>query len=469
MATVEEQPQKQGIVGAVMKALYIEEVPSYGNTIFYSLGFLALTCLALLIATGTVMVFFGSNWWLTARWGIFFRSVHLWAAQAFFLIIILHILVVFSTSGFKAPRRFIWVLGATTFILAFMEAEFGYGLRGDFSSQYRALQAADFWNGAYLGRFVNALNYAQVYGLHIIDIPLAIFALIFIHYLLVKAKGIAKPYRQDFPYTMEKANHVKLFLRGGTLAALIVVLAVVFPSPFLEPATIGSVAEDNSPLIAQTLMQEFTRTSDTANYMDSIDPYTYDTREVYVTVPYEDYIAATGGIDELAAFAAEDPSAQQADIALATSYFSGGAPATTSTAADPLIAAVNSLVAMAKSGLYGSVIDGENQAIRPTYSLRFLADTGILDDEASQLHITTDQWGMLREENGAVPPGAWWLAPLGILDHTVLANDPNGDRDGAMILGLLAMIFILFPYIPYLNRLPEKLHVAERIWGSKKK
>ncbi len=465
---VEEQPERQGIMGALKKTLYIEEVPSYGNTIFYSLGFLALTCLALLIASGTVMVFFGSGWWLTNHWGIFFRSVHLWAAQAFFLIIILHVLVVFSTSGFKAPRRFIWVLGASTFILAFMEAEFGYGLRGDFSSQYRALQAADFWNGAYLGRFVNALNYAQVYGLHIIDIPLAIFALVFIHYLLVKARGIAKPYRPDFPYTMEKANHVKLFLRGGVFAALIIVLAIVFPSPFLEPASIRSVAEDNSSLIAQTLMQEFARTSDTATYKDSIDPYAYDTRTVYVTVPYEDYIASTNGTDELAVFAAEGSAAQQAAIDQATAYFADGGATNAVTSSDPLIPAVNSLVAMARGGLYGSTVDGENQAIRPTYSLRFLADTGVLDDEASQLHITTDQWGMLREENGMVPPGAWWLAPLGILDHTVLANDVNGDRDGAMILGLLAMLFILFPYIPYLNRLPEKLHIAELIWGSKK-
>lgn len=35
---------------------------------------------------------------------------------------------------------------------------------------------------------------------------------------------------------------------------------------------------------------------------------------------------------------------------------------------------------------------------------------------------------MLHEEAG-LAPGAWWLAPIGILNHTVLAGDANGERD----------------------------------------
>lgn len=211
-------------MSAIKEKLFIMEVPSYGNKLFYSLGFLALTCLTLLAVSGVIMVFFGSNWWLTNYWGIFFRSVHLWAVQAFFVVIILHGLVVLTTSGFKVSRRLTWVLGVSTFVFALAEAEFGYGLRGDFSSQYRSLQAADFWNGSYLGKFINTLNYAQIYGIHVIDIPLIIFTLLFFHYLFVKIRGIAKPYRADFAYTMKPADHRKLFFRGGVLVALVVVL-----------------------------------------------------------------------------------------------------------------------------------------------------------------------------------------------------------------------------------------------------
>ncbi len=466
MAEPEDRGPKPGIIRAIGEKLFIMEVPSYGNKLFYSLGFLGLTCLAILGASGIVMVFFGPNWWLTSQWGIFFRSVHLWAVEAFFTVIILHGLVVLATSGFKAPRRLTWVIGATAFIAALFEAEFGYGLRGDFSSQYRVLQAADFWNGSYLGRFINALNYTQIYGIHVIVIPAVIAGLLVLHYLLVKIRGIAKPYRSDFPYTMQAASHVRLFIRGGVLAAIIVLLAIVFPSPLIEPTTIQQVATSDPSTMAQTLMAEFAGTSDTATYMDSIDPYTYSTRDVYVAVPYGQYAATSGAPNELAAFAAEPAAEQQANIDRATAYFGNGDGSTgTSTLnEDPLIPVINTLVSMAQSGLYESAVDGENPAIRPTYSLRFLADTGVLDAEASQLHITTDQWGMMREEHGILPPGAWWLAPLGVLDHTVLANDGDGDRDGALTLGILALLFVLFPYIPYLNRLPEKLHIAEFIW-----
>ncbi len=442
---------------------FLIDVPSYGNSIFYSLGFLALVSLTLLVLTGIVMVFFGPAWWLATGWGIFFRSVHLWSAQAFIFLILLHLLIVFLTSGFKAPRRLTWMLGGLALFLVMIEAEFGYDLRGDFSSQYRALQGADLYNGAHLGWFINTLNQAQVYGLHIIDIPLILLAAVFFHYMLVKIRGLAKPYRSDVSYRMVKADHIKLFARGGVLAALIVLFAVMFPSPLLEPATIQRVAADSPSLMGQTLMAEFTHTSDTATYLDSIDPYTYDTREVYVTVPYVKYQALTGGPDALAAFAALDPSAQQQAIDQATAYYA----ATTTPQGqeqNPLIMTMNSLIAMGKNGVYQTTVDGENAAIQPTYSLRFLADTGVLETEAQQLHMTTDEWGMLREEHGTVPPGAWWLAPIGVLNHTVLANDPNGDRDGALILGLLVLLLVIFPYVPYLNRLPEKLHIAEWIW-----
>ena len=458
-----DNPQKN-IATEIKEKLFIMEVPSYGNSIFYSLGFLALTCFAMLIASGVVMIFFGPAWWLTNFWGIFFRSIHLWSVQAFISIIILHGLVVFSTSGFKSPRRLTWILGAIMFILVLAEAEFGYGLRGDFSSQYRALQGADFFNGAFLGKLINTLNYAQVYGLHIIYIPFIILALVSCHYFLVKFRGIAKPYRQDIAYTMVSADHTKLFVRGGVLATLIVLFAFVFPSPFVAPASIGQIANDNPPLVAQTLMQEFMKTSNTATYLDSIDPYTYDTRAVYISSPYEQYIAANTITDELTLFNNETPDAQKMNIDQAMIFFADNNEAKSGPNANPLISVINSLVAMARSGKYESTLNEENQSIKPAYSLRFLADTGVLDDEASQLHITTDQWGMMREENGIIPPGAWWLAPIGILNHTILANDDNGDRDGAGILGILVLLLILFPYIPYINRLPEKLHVAEIIW-----
>ena len=78
--------------------------------------------------------------------------------------------------------------------------------------------------------------------------------------------------------------------------------------------------------------------------------------------------------------------------------------------------------------------------------------------------MTTEQYGMLREEKGRIPPGAWWLAPIGLMNHTILAHDDNGDRDGAIILGMFLLVLIAFPFIPGLNQLPDKLKVYKLIW-----
>ncbi|MDE2312277.1 MAG: cytochrome b N-terminal domain-containing protein [Patescibacteria group bacterium] len=453
--------------------LFITKVPPYGNSIFYSLGFLGLTCFAVLVVTGTLMAMMGTVWWLRNPVGMFMRSVHLWSTQMFVAIIVLHGLVVFTTSAFKPPRRLTWIIGAVVFLFLLLETEFGYYLRGDFSSQYRALQGADFWNGAYLGRLINTLSHSQVYGIHVIIFPAIIFVLVAVHYALVKIRGIAKPYRATEKINLVPASHRRLFVRGGVLVALAVVLALVFPSPLMEPVSIQGLATHEPVLVAQTLVDEYSQKSDTATYLDSIDPYSYDTKDIYVAKPYAAYVASIHGVDEWKIFQQQPAETQQRQVDAVNTYLQTLDSASqlpkvgTTDARQPFFFVIYSLVAMAQNGSYQKFVDGLNPNATPTYSLRFLSDTGALEDEASQLHITTEQWGMIREAGNKIPPGAWWLAPLGLLNHTVLANDARGDRDGAEILGLLMLILILFPYIPYLNRLPEKLHIAQWIWKAK--
>lgn len=448
---------------SILKNLMIQEVPSYANRIFYSLGFLSMTCFFILIVTGMIMVFFGPNWWLTSPMGIFTRSIHLWATQAFVLFILLHVLIVFLTSGYKPPRQLTWVLGALMLGFVLTEAEFGFVLRNDFSSQWRSLQGADFYNGSGLGRFINTLNYTQIYGIHIVIIPLLLVLLLFLHYLLVRTRGIAKPYKKDFKYKMVKANHTVLFVRGFVLVGAIVLLALVFPSPIIAPVTIREVAKEDSSLMAKTLISEFDHASDTATYFDNIDPYRFDTRKVYIEMPYLRYRDLLKGRNMLSVFNLEGKQKQNQDVRQARAYFSAKQGLSASgTLGNPVISVVSSLVLMAQSGLYESFLRSEPSG--STYALRFLSDTGVLEAKADRLKITTGQYGMLREEKGSLPPGAWWLAPLGFLDHTILKNDDNQDRDGAEILGLLLLVLIAFPFLPVLKDVPEKIGLYKFFW-----
>lgn len=452
-----------------LDTLMIKNVPKYGNTFFYSLGFLSMVSFLVLIVTGTVMSIFGPSWWLTTGLGSYTRSLHLWATQGFVLFILLHLMVVFFTSGFKKPRRLTWMLGVLMLFVVLAETEFGYVLRGDYSSQWRSLQGADFYNGSGIGGLVNPLNYGQIYGIHIVVVPLALFGLLFLHYLLVRVLGIAKPYRKEVTVRTVPANHKLLFVRGGVLVGLIIVLALVFPSPYIKPTTIQSVAQDDPRLIGKTLASEFDGSSDTATYLDNIDPYTYSTRGVYIETPYEQYhTEESSQTDLLAAFKAEPAATQQQQLKAASDYYAqdtaGNKPAS------PVMSIIDALVSMAQAGLYEPAL--ANNPVTPgridaqTFAARFLADTGVLEDKATVLGITTDQYGMIREEKGRTP-GAWWLVPIGLLNHTVLANDDNGDRDAAIIFGSLLLTMLAFPFIPYVNQLPDKLKVYKLIWRTK--
>jgi ubiquinol-cytochrome c reductase cytochrome b subunit len=465
------QPKHPLIDG--LNGLMIEKVPSYGNKFLYSLGFLSMISFLVLIVTGVLMVFFGPNWWLTTRTGGYMRSVHLWSTQAFVLFMILHLLIVFFTSGFRKPRRLTWVLGVVMLFVVLAETEFGYILRGDFSSQWRALQGADFYNGTGAGSWINPLNYAQVYGIHIALIPLALLGLVGMHYLLVRVLGIAEPYRKDVVAPTVKANHKLLFVRGGALLVLILGLAVVLPSPYLSPVTIQTIAKEDPNLMAATLVNEFNGSSDTSGYMDNIDPYTFDARAVFIETPYQQLLAAqTGATDALGAFNALSADDQTAALQALSDYYGGTNPDPNAVPKGPATDVVTTLTSMAAAGLYEPALLstdlGLKTASTATYADRFLADTGSLEEQAKQLGITTEQYGMIREETGAAP-GAWWLSPIGLLNHTVLANDDNGDRDGAIIFGSLLLTMLAFPFIPYVNRLPDVLKVHTLVWRKERK
>lgn len=447
-----------------LNKLMIQDVPAYANKLFYSLGFLSMTCFMILIITGVVMVAYGPDWWLLSSVGRYFRSVHLWATQAFVLFVILHLMVVFFTSGFKKPRRLTWIFGALMFFFVLAEAEFGYVLRGDFSSQWRGLQGADLYNGTGIGAWLNNLNYNQIYGIHIVAIPLVILVLLFMHYLLVRVLGIAKPHRKDIQVPTVKANHTLLFIRGGVLVGLVLLLSAIFPSPFLKPDTVKSVAGADPKLVGQTLIKEFDRSSDTATYLDNINPYKFDTRSIYVIQPYAQLVSLSHGQNLLQKYDAQPQAAQDAQLKQAADYFDNSYPAKPDPA-NPLEAVFVILVDMSSAGLYEPSLNASSPSgDQTTYSIRFLADTGVLDEHAQALGITTDQYGMLKEESTRIPPGAWWLAPIGLLNHTVLAHDDNGDRDGAIILGSFLLLLIAFPFIPGLNRLPEWLRLYKLIW-----
>ncbi len=460
-----------GFISDIQKVLhdniYMNRVPSYGNTVFYSFGLILMTCLILLTVSGVVMLFFGQSWWLTNPVGVYFRSVHMWATQALLLFLVFHMFVTFSTSAFR-KRKLVWLLGSLMLFIIFVQSELGYGIRGDFSSQWRSLQGADFWNGNPFGAVLNTLNFGQIVGVHTVLVPLLLLFLASTHYLIVRTRGLAKPYRKDIEYKMVEADHTVLYIRGGAVVAVILLLALFVPSPFIAPLTIQEVAQQNPGAVAQTLILEFNRTSDTATYSNTVNPYAFDTREVFVSVPYGQYVNASGAADSLAAFYSQGSAAQQRDIEDAYDYFSTNttsAPASS----NPLVSVTGTLVSIAQSGVYEAQLRSYFAGNDQTYVNRFLSDTGAMDEKAGGLGLSLEDYGMLKDERGGglLPPNSWWMAPFNILDNTLLKGDPNQDRDGGEIIGLLSLVLVSLPWLPYVREIPDALGLYKLFWRAK--
>jgi ubiquinol-cytochrome c reductase cytochrome b subunit len=454
---------------SIASFFYIKKVPSYGNSFFFTIGVYLLALFGLLAITGVIMMVFGVQWGYTSGIGNFVRSVHLWAAEAFVTLIFLHLLVNFSTSMFRR-RRLVWILGSAMLFLVLLEFAFGIALPNDFVAQVNARSGADLWNGMGLGFWINPLNRNAVLGWHIAVVPLLLVILMFTHYILVKKKGISTPYRKDIPYSMVAANHKAMYRRTGYIFAIILLFALLLPAPYSPPMTMQSWAKSSPNTFALTLLSEFNYSSGTATYLDTINPYRFSTREVYVTVPYDEYINATHQTNQLQAFLLEAPAEQSAGIAEAFEYFGDGTQSQLAqNQTGPLISVMKTLTGMAQSGIYGPVLRSESSSSsNRTYSLLLLSDSEAFDNETTENGLQVSQLGMLSIGNGALWQQymMYWLLPYNIMEIATSGIPWWNDLQNGTV-ALIAFVLLMFlPYIPYLRDIPDRFKLYKLFWNS---
>ncbi|MEM0143067.1 MAG: cytochrome b N-terminal domain-containing protein [Candidatus Parvarchaeum sp.] len=465
----EEQDKDTSIrseIKSFIEFFYIRDVPSYGNNFFFTIGVYLLEIFAVLAITGMIMVLFGPYWWDLTAAGAFVRSIHLWAAEAFVTLIFVHLFVQLSTSSFK-KKRLVWMLGSVMLFLVVLEFAFGIGLRGDFVSQWNDKAGADLWNGLGLGYWINPLNQGALLGWHIAIIPLLLVVLMFTHYMLVKNKGLSKPYRNDIPYSMVPANHKLMYKRMVYILAIILLFAVFLRAPYVAPLTIQSVAQSQPTSMATTLINEFNFSSGTATYLDTIDPYTFSTRNAYVLVPYASYINLTHSKNEATVLLSESPTEQKATISSAFSYFEGnGTVQKGVNSSNPLVSIVSELTEMAQSGVYQPVLQSETASgLNQTYVIRFLADTKALYSTATEYGLRTSQWGMIRAGGEWWQIGSYWVAPYNYLEIITSGIPWWSDLENGTVGAIVFVLLVFFPYIPGLRDIPDKLKLYKIFWN----
>src|SRR6266545_2635318 len=201
-------------------------VPAHANKVGYSLGGLTAFSLLILIVTSVYL-------------GRFVRGVHYWAAEAMYVLAILHLLRVYFTASYKRPREANWLIGVGMFALTIGALFTGTVLKWD-QEGFEALS-----HNVEIGRLLGGLGVA-----HVSIIPMLILGLLVLHTLLIKRHKISPaPANPDatgepvgpFTHHLSRIATLGVILLGG-----LSILAVVFP-PGVGPTPVEGIEVTKPP------------------------------------------------------------------------------------------------------------------------------------------------------------------------------------------------------------------------------
>jgi quinol-cytochrome oxidoreductase complex cytochrome b subunit len=167
--------------------------PYYVGSWVYVFGVVTIAALVWVVISGIVLSFMGPQWWHDSNLGHFFNSLHFWSVQLFFLFMVLHLWGQYFMAGWRDGRAATWMIGVVIFAASIFTAFTGYLSQQNFASQFIAVNAKDAMNAGGIGAFFNVLNFGQMYGLHVMLLPITVTFLVVVHIVMVRARGVVKP------------------------------------------------------------------------------------------------------------------------------------------------------------------------------------------------------------------------------------------------------------------------------------
>ncbi len=138
------------------------------------------------------------------EWGWLIRYMHSTGASFFFIVVYLHMFRAMLYGSYKKPRELIWIIGMMIFFVLFAEAFSGYLLPwGQMSywgaqviiSLFGAIPAigetlVEYIRGDYS---ISDITLNRFFALHVILIPIALIALVFVHIVALHHVGSSNP------------------------------------------------------------------------------------------------------------------------------------------------------------------------------------------------------------------------------------------------------------------------------------
>jgi quinol-cytochrome oxidoreductase complex cytochrome b subunit len=188
------------------------------------LGFIATVLFAVLFVSGTYLMFFYHpavpqayfdmhDLATSVAFGQFVRNIHRWSAHLMVLVVFLHLIRVFVSGAYKAPRQFNWLIGAGLLVLTLLFSFTGYLLPWDQLSFWAITVGTNIAGYVPMignsvqrmllgGAEVGGATLLRFYVLHIYALPVLLAVLLPVHIWRVRKDGFAVAERETVEPTL---------------------------------------------------------------------------------------------------------------------------------------------------------------------------------------------------------------------------------------------------------------------------
>jgi hypothetical protein len=170
-----------------------DKQPAYVASWIYVFGVLTLAALIVVLGSGGLLALRGPDWWHHSSIGHFVNSLHLWSVELFMAFMVVHLWGKFFMAAWRGRRAMTWVTGCFAFLGSIGTALTGYVIQSNLDAQFIATEAKDGLNSVGIGSYFNVLNFGQMLMWHIVLMPLVVAAIVVIHVLQVRHRGVVPP------------------------------------------------------------------------------------------------------------------------------------------------------------------------------------------------------------------------------------------------------------------------------------
>jgi quinol-cytochrome oxidoreductase complex cytochrome b subunit len=187
--------------------------------------------------------------------GRLIRNIHHWSANALILVVFLHLLRVFFTGAFHAPRQFNWLIGSGLFLIVLLSNFTGYLLPWDqlafwaitiCTGMLEYMPGIGLWLQGLIqgGPEVGPGTLSNFYAIHTAVLPASLLSLMPFHFWRIRKAGGLVVSRQPGQNSGERSQSVpaipNLLLKEIVVALVLIASMLVFS--MLVDAPLGSKA-----------------------------------------------------------------------------------------------------------------------------------------------------------------------------------------------------------------------------------